>query len=291
MSFSWFNFNREATVSEFNVTTIKVNNTLISIDGEEWKDGIIFPNESGYSFWPVAGDGTSFYIQRQYDDEGNRIGKWETLENDADKEVFVPSFDYKAINVKESNALICLDFKVKSELASLVYLDAENSVVKPGNESNLADYAAGAMRVAMYSVDEESEQATLLFMWVPNTTYEVALREDGKIDVVTNSEETEDITFITDADGSSKVIKTNGQSSGYAPISGEGSPYLFWGDLNNMEALKEPIIELEGGVAQSLRIVIWFEATDRECETFFAGGNVVTELYFKAESKEGGEAN
>ncbi len=286
VSFSWFNFNKNASVNDFNVTTIEVNNTLVSTDGEEWTDNIVFNEDSDFSFWPVAADGTNFYLQRQYDDDGNRIGEWETLSNG--KQVFIPSFNYKSIeDLSSSNALACMDFQLKSESDSVLYLDPASRIV-PADVDDFTDYVAGAMRVAMYSIDAD-KNAQLLFMWVPNTTYQVNLSTDNQTTttVATDSTVIEAIKLTTNADGSSSEIATNSNPSGYTKINGD-SAYLFWGDLADIDAIKtNPIIQTKGDEAQAFRIVIWFEATDRECETFFAGGNIVTELSFTSQLKEG----
>ncbi len=289
VAFSWFNFNKEASAEDFSVTTVKVNNTLISKDGKEWTDGIVFDQEKNISFKPVAGDGNSFYLQRQYGDDGARIGEWETLEDG--RQFFVPSYDYKVIDdLASSEALVCVDFQIKSDSDSKLYLDPASSV-SPKTEAALADNAAAAIRVAMYSVDE-SNNAKLLFMWVPNTTYEVKLPTDSdpQTEVVTGSEaaiETIKLTTETDGTFTSEELNTDKTSSGCTEIT--ESAYLFWGDLKDIKELNgesnspTPILETKGGESQSVRIVIWFEATDRECESVFAGGKISTELFFKSE--------
>ncbi len=282
VSFSWLNFNRTATVNEFSMTTVKVNNTLISTDGVEWTDGIIFDKDDKVSFRPVAGDGNTFYLQRQVDENGDRIGTWETLPDG--KETLVPSYDYQAIDdLTTSDAISCVDFQLKSDSDSRLFLDPASSIA-PADEADWTDYAVGAIRMAMYAIDADGN-AELLFMWIPNTTYQVVLSADEQshTSVVTDSTVIETIKLTTASDGSYTEIDTGGESSGYTMIN-DDSAYLFWGDLSKIDIVAtEPMIQTTRGEAQHFRIVFWFEATDRECETFFMGGDMTAELLFKSE--------
>ncbi len=289
ISFSWFNYNKEANVDEFNVTTIKVNNALVSTDGEDWKDSIIFnENNPDFAFHPVAGDGVNFFRQIQE-------GAWQTTESG--KEVYVPTPGYEPMTVdKESEVLTCLDFRIKSTGNLSLYLDPESNI-SPYNNEVMKDYVAGAMRVAMYSMDENGGNLKLLFIWVPNTTYEATSTDKVKIDSVNKNSNNIETIQLKGADGAIKEYNTSKAASGFEVID-EGAEdvqgdetYLFWGDLKDIDVAKNtPFIKTEDGKVHHFRIVVWFEATDRECESYFAGGKIKTEIWFKAQSSDGSDA-
>ncbi len=281
ISFSWFNFNKEANVDEFNVTTIKVNNALVSTNGEDWKDSIIFnENNPDFAFHPVAGDGVSFFRQIQK-------GDWQPTESG--KGVYVLTPDYEPMTVdKESEVLTCLDFRIKSTGNLSLYLDPESNI-SPYSEDDFKDYVAGAMRVAMYSMDENGENLKLLFIWVPNTTYEVTSTDKVKIDSVNKNSDKIETIQLKGADGTiTEYNRENQTASGYVKLGNDA--YLFWGDLEDIAVVQNtPFIKTEDGKVHHFRIVVWFEATDRECESYFAGGKIKTEIWFKAQSSDGSD--
>ncbi len=290
ISFSWFNYNKEASVDEFNITTIKVNNALVSTDGEEWKDSISFQNKSDFAFHPVAGDGETFFRQTQLEEI------WQTTESG--KEICVPTQGFEKMDFAEegSEVLTCLDFRIKSTGNLSLYLAPESNISPYGTD--LKDYVAGAMRVAMYSMDDENgTNKKLLFIWVPNTTYEATSANKVTIDSVSTTSTNIETIKLRGAGGTITEYNTDKKpygsvvlDEGATDVQGDET-YLFWGDLNAIDVAKNtPFIKTEDGKIHHFRIVVWFEATDRECENYFAGGKIKTEIWFKAQSSDGSDA-
>ncbi len=283
VAFSWFNNAKRSVVEEVdsNVVDIMTNGSQISyVQGAEgWFDAIDIPNASSTVFKPLSGDGESFFKQGE---------KLVPIEGSA-YSVAVPD-GYEAITAENSKDYITLDYKIRNNYDSKLYLDKTSyvnpaSLTEDGTVASLADYCAGAIRLCISQKigDEYVKKA----VWIPNTTYQITYSEsegylanmngEAESSYVFRSNVTEEgnFTLYPTADGTAEGEKL---PAGVREV--DGVVYI-WGSLNDIPALSiTPIGTCKANTEEYFRLTIWLEGSDRECDNAVIGGAIKAMLSF-----------
>ncbi len=286
-TFAWFQYKNDSNVDEFSSNAIKVNDTKVSLDGENWGMEADFTELDGFAFQPVCGNGNIFFtrdtkVEQQTDENGNII--------------YVDKFDDTYTAVEQPQSVVAMtDFYVKANNDVHLFWDGRSYIIPaiPNYEQLLAngtihkDLIAGAMRVALLVADQP-DIFRVVSVWIPNSCYQAIYTDETRVlqnFTLTGTPET-DYKFYTSPTGVIRV-KTNDMPNGYYRGGTEDNPiHYFWGDLNSIaEASTTPIVTLLEGVTH-FRLVVWLEGTDREAVNYFAGGSISSSVVFTTELVE-----
>lgn len=258
VSFSWFNNNKYAQVSNIQIEVVEANNLLVRAeDAEEWAKTVTMDFPENFKMRAVCGDGKNFYHP--------------ILRQTADSNDFSPIGYEETVGTLEHNGVYEFSFSCMVENSLTVYMDKDSSLT-PANNSKLSaygDFSAGhvcaAMRIAVFQyIDNEF---VLRFIWIPNSTTELDSKTASSLKAE-NGEVEESYVFITGDNGNdSIVIETKGRPNGSKTI--DGVTYI-WGDLQ--ENIEMGITE--ANVQQTFKLVIWIDGLDRECHNALMDGLV-----------------
>lgn len=167
---AWFSNYEQATASGLSVTSVKTIGLEAAFEDVDDQYSYNLVDNLSQTFSLITGNGDSFFIPAMDKTNGNPLvdssGKW------LPKKLPVANKDYYEKDIF---------FRSDEELE--VYLQDTSKVVPNdiangtlNNKSDFGnftrDYIAGASRVAFYSVNDSNEE-TLAFVWVPNSTYEL----------------------------------------------------------------------------------------------------------------------
>lgn len=287
-SYAWFVSNKENSLDNIEIGTVKTNNLQISQSGDgNWGSVLSINSLNEYVFNnEVSSNGISFYKAVGVDDNGN------------------PSKLIKAIPNKD---YLDFDLWFKNDSNISIYLD-KNSSVYPECCSNISDAVlninktrdditrvssygdfsrdliAGAVRVAFINYNYNKENNTYeledkpVYIWVPNRNYEISYK-NGYYDFNIDSTNYETYNYMNVINSTSfketKLTNVKDEiNASYISKSSSGDQKLFEIKSNGEE------------VKSGLKVRIWIEGTDREAVEALKGGKFKFTLSFVGFTKE-----
>ena len=184
-------------------------------------------------------------------------------------------YDYKVIDLKEipeekkSEYVLTCDFSVSIEWAHQLYL-ANMSAVR-GSSSDPRDYTSTILRMAVLVKENENYRPQII--WIPDVIV-LNLLDNGKVDTSPESLRTETSIPVINAAGEATSISVE-EASGSCVV--DGITYV-WGDIT------EPcyVTDIVQGEECRIRVVIWVDGSDGDCQNSLLSGNVSVEMNLTA---------
>lgn len=265
VSYSWFFNGNRGRAEGLSVEVMNANNLLVKSEDSEWVKRMTLSAPEGFNFQAVTGNGESFYspkielvevgVSDSYSAWDYRVTGFEPIEESAlSGNVF--TYDLSFI-IEEENEL-CL----------------QNSKVEHGEDPNdPRGYASAALRVALQL--KEGEEYRTVFIWIPDVMTKLDIDENNHVSITREQER--EITFVNEL-GEEYQIAIEGEQ-GSSVI--DGVNYV-WGDIT------DPVYVAELGAMQEreVRLVIWVDGLDRDCENPLMSANVPVSLNFTAIEKQ-----
>ncbi len=265
VSYSWFLNGNRGTVEGINVEVMNANNLLVKAEDGEWVKQLVLSGNENFEFKAVSGDGKSFYSPKielveiaaseNYTYWDYRVTDFEQIE-DADLSNHIFMYDFSFI-IEQTNDL-CL----------------HNSTVERGEDPNdPRGYASAALRVAFQIKDGEEYKTVLV--WIPDVMSKLEIDENNQVSIT--SEQESEITFVSELGEEYQVAIEGEQGSSVI----DGINYV-WGDITDPVS----ITELGAMQERDIRLIIWVDGLDRDCENPLMSANVLVKLNFTAVEQE-----
>ena len=287
-SYAWFVVNKENSLDNIEVGTVKSNNLQISQSGDgNWGSVLSINSLNEFVFNnEVSSNGISFYKAVSINDNGSPTKLIKAI----------PNKDYLDFDLwfkNDSDVSIYLDknSSVFPECCSNIndaVLNINNTRDEIIRVSNYGDFSrdliAGAVRVAFinYNYNEETNTYELedkpAYIWAPNRNYEI-IYKNGYYDFDIDSTNYETYSYMNVINASSfketKLTNVKDEiNASYVSKSSSGDQRLF--------EIKSEGEEVKSG----LKVRIWVEGTDRETVEALKGGKFKFTLSFVGFTKE-----
>ena len=287
-SYAWFVVNKENSLDNIEVGTVKSNNLQISQSGDgNWGSVLSINSLNEFVFNnEVSSNGISFYKAVSINDNGSPTKLIKAI----------PNKDYLDFDLwfkNDSDVSIYLDknSSVFPECCSNIndaVLNINNTRDEIIRVSNYGDFSrdliAGAVRVAFinYNYNEETNTYELedkpAYIWAPNRNYEI-IYKNGYYDFDIDSTNYETYSYMNVINASSfketKLTNVKDEiNASYVSKSSSGDQRLF--------EIKSEGEEVKSG----LKVRIWVEGTDREAVEALKGGKFKFTLSFVGFTKE-----
>lgn len=311
-TYAWFTANKVVSVSEINVNVASTNGVQVSVDGINWKtvisnDDIVgakttysgavnqLPSESN-SLAPVSTIGelnTSNGFLKMFsgdidsNDEGNYILKTtESQEKNGTNGEFI-AFDLFVQVTKETPLY----------LTSLSSVKATGDIVGIENAARMAFVVEGTTAVGSELSTIQGLKATTgseeIVLWELNNDAHTAAAVSNAASNygITTSEGTSGITPIDYYGVKSVITKDNNvllssKSEDYFELV---EPTISTGTAGISADAYQEAFTLPAGITK-VRVYMWFEGQDVDCENNASGGSVAFNLQFSSNSSVNGDA-
>jgi len=310
-TYAWFTANRSVTVEAIDVNVSTSEGLQISVDAVNWKSIVTNADITGASWTGVVnqlpattGNGASpskpvstiGAIDSSTGLMNMYLGKIETSDTDGDNIL-------TAQKVTETNGtsgdFVAFDLFFRSNKAQQVYLTSNSSVV--AKSTSASDGIQNAARVAFIkqgSVDftHDSTDARplkggdLQFVWEPNYDVHTDAGVANARDVYSITTTKTAANKITYRGVKAAIAKTDEQKlKGDSANNGN-----FFGDITTVETAASGIptnaylsaFQVAEGVTK-MRIYMWVEGQDVDCEDHASGGSITYSLQFSIDNKQG----
>ena len=292
VSFSWFTAGEKAEANGIHMSATEGESLVLKLgEQEEGTDYMTFDFDNENPLVPVSGNGKYFY---------NAILGYKEVQTPSGDSVIVKKdvVGYTTVNLEDglksyAQAGICAhDFIMypgADDTEVYLYRNSSKETLTmtcgvsytPGDKSAYGDFdtgnICGAIRIGLLKKDTETGEYEPTFIWAPSTAIELVEDEEGKLSIVDDPELVnyeEEYLYLGESSENEIVVST-----GSTPRSGstviDGVTYA-WGDINN----KIKIADLDGGVNNNFRLVIWVDGNDRECHNALMDGLITVALHF-----------
>lgn len=267
LAFSWFSEGSRANTSDVAIETGSTGNLLISADTNfdaELND-LYLDIPEDFVFDNVCGDGTNFFYPV--------IDEISVELEDGSSLKMLGLVGYEDISSDIDKYALILDFYLKIDIDGIVYFDGD-TFIDGGGEEPEDKIIAGAMRIAFFTVDDDTGNQDLDFIWIPNPTYEYK-KVNRKITYLIDGSVEESYSFATTTNVDDNIIiETQGENSG---IETKNGIKFVWGDMEDIIAKSNNelvLVNLTKNTPKHCRIMIWIDGSDRECEKELMGKDI-----------------
>ena len=271
VTFCWFVFTQQVSVSKLQIKTVGILNVTISNEEQKnWTDKLKVDSLNG-TVTEFSGNGKKLYspITSNFEVVGFNLEE-ESLNFENDDKEFIEIVTY-----------IKTDGPINFYLGQNSTVTPNNSNIKNEAEREKLDLIAGAIRVAIIVEDYKP------FIWVPNTTYQY---DEVTKTYIKNGTPEDKFTYVYSETNSQFLETTDVVTIDNSELLASGvstDKRFVWGDLSNIENyLKavEPIfstdVNLKEEIIVKMVIRIWVEGTDREAVKSVIGGKFTFNLDF-----------
>ena len=260
-AFAWFLNVRKASVEGISAQVMSANNLVMRAGNGEWSKELTVSASKDFQFRAVTGNGVSFYAP-----------VIELVEVGSTAEDIMEDYAVTGLTPMPENewadSLISYDFSARIEEKHTLCLH-HSSVSRGADSKDPRDFASAVIRMALLVKEGDSYRTVLV--WIPDVTSKLVSDEKGNGSIT--AEQERGITLM-DQNGNDLEIAVEGES-GSRVI--DGINYV-WGDIDE----EIYVTELQPMEEKDLRLVIWVDGRDRDCENPMMSANVLVTLNFTA---------
>jgi len=311
-TYAWFTANRSVTVEAIDVNVSTSEGLQISVDAVNWKSIVTNADITGASWTGVvnqlpATTGTGANPSKPVSTVGAinsstgfmnmYLGKIETSDTDGDN-ILTAVADPEANGT--SGNYVAFDLFFRSSKQQMIYLTSNSKVV--AKDDSASDGIQNAARIAFinqgsvaYGAEPADARAkkdgNLVMVWEPNADVHTEAGVNNAHDVYGLTTTTgPNAATLTYRGVKAPIAKTDEQK-----LKGDSANNAnFFGDITTTPTTKAGIpttgylqlLQVAEGITK-VRIYMWVEGQDVDCEDHASGGSITYNLQFSIDDKQG----